>query len=84
MTGKGQDSAGKEGGGHMDAVTICRAVPSGSSPHVCVCALELPQNIPIPSPSPTHQACSSPSCLSPPACLARNKLKNAEPPATST
>ena len=54
MTGKGQDSARKEGGGHMEAVTICRVVPSGSSPHVCVSALELPQNIPIPSPSPTH------------------------------
>ena len=64
VPGKGQDLAGKEGGGHMEAVTICRAVPSRSSPHVCVCALELPKIFlspphpplirPVPTPPTSH------------------------------
>ena len=49
---------------------------------LCLC-FGASQNIPVPSPSPTDQAGSNPSHLSPPACLAHNKLKNAELPAIS-
>lgn len=70
-------TAGKEGAGLSRKGRWGHTMGAACSPNVCLClCFGDSQNIPVPSSSTTHQPCSNLSQLSPPACLAHNKLKN--------
>lgn len=82
--GEGRGSGRKGGPGHpKPTVPACRGHhPPLPSPAACLLVSRLGSFLKYSFPPPP-QPCSCPSYLSPPACLAHNKLKKKKPPAIS-